>query len=248
MKKEVIKFYNYEPFKDWDTHYYKSKGVFKNYPTPNDQKTEYQKDLYKQSIGLIFNEDYNKLTYYNTYFYGCPIDIYKHTYKDRLNNFLEVFNEAKEIDFIKFELSKGISKIDYIILPETRLRIEISLNKRFEYLKNRALELSYIITRDKEDYTMQPTATPQQIVQTTNERKITLNITQTELIELVKALVENGNIKGTQKDAIQDFSNYFNIKVNNPNKLIQDIKGRYTDRETIFLDKLKNSLLDYLSK
>ncbi len=78
--------------------------------------------------------------------------------------------------------------------------------------------------------------------------KFETNITQTELVELVKALKENGTIQGTQKDLINAFADFFGIEINNQNKLIQDIRKRNNGSETLFLDALKNSLFDYLSK
>jgi hypothetical protein len=70
---------------------------------------------------------------------------------------------------------------------------------------------------------------------------------KTHLIELIKALIENGNIKGIQKDIITDFSNVFNIEINNPSKLLNDIKTRNSGSETLFLDKLRKSLFEYIT-
>ena len=75
--------------------------------------------------------------------------------------------------------------------------------------------------------------------------------TQTELIELTKALIENGNIKvknGEQGKTIEAISNFFNFPINNPNKLIADLKIRSNQSETLFLDKLKKTLLDYITR
>tara|TARA_B110000114_G_scaffold175514_1_gene205147 strand:- start:172 stop:1077 length:906 start_codon:yes stop_codon:yes gene_type:complete len=71
---------------------------------------------------------------------------------------------------------------------------------------------------------------------------------QTQLVELVKALVESEMIEGTQTNAIEQFSKFFDIEINNPNKLIQDIKGKNTDSTTAFLDLLKSNLIEYLRK
>lgn len=75
---------------------------------------------------------------------------------------------------------------------------------------------------------------------------IEFKINQTELIELVKALIENKNIKGTQKDIINFFATIFDTKINNQDKIINDLKGR--DKGTKFLDKLRTSLFNYLAK
>lgn len=80
------------------------------------------------------------------------------------------------------------------------------------------------------------------------ENLLNWNGTQTEFIELIKALVENGNIKGTQTEIISKLSNVFNIDIKHPNKLITDIKKRNNGSETLFLDKLQKSLLDYITQ
>jgi hypothetical protein len=79
------------------------------------------------------------------------------------------------------------------------------------------------------------------------ENSLNWNGTQTEFIELIKALIENGNIKGTQTEIISKLSNVFNIEIKHPNKLITDIKIRNNGSETLFLDKLQKSLFDYIT-
>lgn len=81
-----------------------------------------------------------------------------------------------------------------------------------------------------------------------NENLLNWKGTQTEFIELIKALIENGNIKGTQTEIISKLSKVFNIDIKHPNKLITDIKKRNNGSETLFLDKLQKSLLDYITQ
>lgn len=82
-----------------------------------------------------------------------------------------------------------------------------------------------------------------------NNSKLVWNGNQTELIELVKALIENESVKGaTQSEIFESFSSFFNFKINNPDQVITKIKGRNTGNETLFLDKLKTSLNNYFSK
>nr|WP_315165621.1 hypothetical protein [uncultured Flavobacterium sp.] len=77
--------------------------------------------------------------------------------------------------------------------------------------------------------------------------KIKFYGSQTEFIELIKALTENGNLKGIQKDNIEICSKFFDIEIKNPNKLISDINNtRNTGRETLFLDELKKSFYKYI--
>lgn len=78
-------------------------------------------------------------------------------------------------------------------------------------------------------------------------RNIKFKISQTQLVELTKSLIENGNIQGKQKDIITAVSTFFDTAINNPDKLITDIKKRNIGSETLFLDKLKSSLYDYIT-
>jgi hypothetical protein len=80
-------------------------------------------------------------------------------------------------------------------------------------------------------------------------QKIKFHGTQTEFIELIKALTENGNLKGIQKDNIEICSKFFGIEIKNPTKLISDINNtRNTGGETLFMDKLKKSLYNYIQQ
>jgi hypothetical protein len=82
---------------------------------------------------------------------------------------------------------------------------------------------------------------------TSQQSSLKWNGTQTEFIELVKALIENGNIKGTQTEIIRILSNVFNLEIKNPNKLINDLKLRNNNSETLFLGRLQKTLFDYIT-
>lgn len=69
---------------------------------------------------------------------------------------------------------------------------------------------------------------------------------QTELIELTKALIENGNLRGKQEDIYQAIQNVFQIKLNNIDQAITKFNHRGQENETKFLDKLKVSLSNYV--
>ena len=81
-----------------------------------------------------------------------------------------------------------------------------------------------------------------------NISTVKFNGTKIELMELVKALIENGSLRGKQKDIINSFEVFFNTPLNNPDKTIQDIKKRNLGSETLFLDRLKSSLYNFITK
>lgn len=77
--------------------------------------------------------------------------------------------------------------------------------------------------------------------------KLKFHGNQTAFIELIKALITNENLKGTQKDIINTLSDFFDIEIKNPNKIINDIKNRNNGSETLFLDELKKSLFNHIT-
>ena len=72
--------------------------------------------------------------------------------------------------------------------------------------------------------------------------KVKFHGSQTEFIELIKALTENGNLKGIQKDNIELCSKFFDIEIKNPDQTLTKLKSRNNGSETLFLDRLKISL------
>lgn len=81
------------------------------------------------------------------YFYGCPFDLYKITYNTRLKIFIEQNIDAQEIDFIDYELNKGILEFemyDKHIITFYYLN-EYTLRRRFEFLQDKAKSINYSI-------------------------------------------------------------------------------------------------------
>lgn len=79
-----------------------------------------------------------------------------------------------------------------------------------------------------------------------NNHNIEWKANQIETIELIKALIENGSIKGKQKDIINFFSETLKIDIKYSDKQIQDIKNRKNGNETKFLDSLKKALNNFI--
>jgi hypothetical protein len=149
------------------------------------------------------------------------LDNFKHVFIDDYEDFISKFIEVKGDEY--HGLIKNI--IDFILMNVLiELANNIDKNKETKYLNSE--NNSFLSSENNE---------------------LKWHGTQTEFIELVKALIENGNIRGTQKVIINKLTSVFNIEINNPNKLINDLKKRNNDSETLFLDKLKKSLFDYIT-
>jgi hypothetical protein len=193
-------------------------------------------------------EDYDELHFINSelYFYeNCyktanvseyrfPIYNQEFTdYKNRFLNSIEAFqifepseiNEGENYD-VRSLIKEGSFLTDYYNL-EVCNQLTTSFTKIIEYLN---------IEKNK-------------FKNDSEFPKVKFHGTQTEFIELLKALTENNNLRGTQKDNIEICSNFFDIKINNPTKLVSDINNsRNNGSETLFIDKLKRSLLNYIQQ
>ncbi|MGQ2982964.1 RteC domain-containing protein [Flavobacterium sp.] len=66
--------------------------------------------------------------------------------------------------------------------------------------------------------------------------------TPTQLTELTKALIANGNLKGIQSEIFKKLSTFFNVEIKDPDQTINKIKNRNNGSETLFLDTLILSL------
>ena len=183
---------------------------------------------------------------------------YKEKYNDLLETYLLEYEDYEEIDFVNTEIQRYNNSINDLEQLENYIQeivnrdwtppnvnkslLKMCCNEFFDggidYIKRDRSILSFTKIIEFLDIKKQ---NPK------NENNLNWNGTQIEFIELVKALIENGNIKGTQTETIKSLSNIFNIKINNENKTINDIKNRNNGSETLFLDKLKKTLFDYIT-
>ena len=184
---------------------------------------------------------------------------YKEKYNDLLETYLLEYEDYEEIDFINIEIQRYIDFITDLKQLEITLNYLTDLGSDIDAVisESQLYTFHYIDFLNSFDYKKRDRS----ILSFTkiidflkikkqnpkNDNKLNWNGTQIEFIELVKALIENGNIKGTQTETIKSLSNIFNFKINNENKTINDIKNRNNGSETLFLDKLKKTLFDYIT-
>lgn len=186
---------------------------------------------------------------------------YIERYDKRLKEFLDEL-EAEEMDYIKKEMEYFENTL-YDVQNSESSHDGYSVTGYDNF--STAYELVYNIGHDKFMYSTNAKLKfleskiivdlPYQNGSNNENQKVLNSLNwvgdQTSFIELVKALIENGNIKtnkGEQAKTIDTLSKFFNITINNPNKLITDIKKRNIDSETLFLDQLKKTLLDYVTR
>jgi hypothetical protein len=71
---------------------------------------------------------------------------------------------------------------------------------------------------------------------------------KTELVELIKALVETESIKGSQKDIANLIGNLFGINFKNFSQNVQKITVKIAGNETTFIDKLNKNFTTFINK
>ena len=166
--------------------------------------------------------------------------------KETERNWLTVkeFSLNYEMEYLEFLNVYEEDGKKRVIIDDNAYKILDLLIARTEELKTLKLNTFLGINNNIEKTN---DITQQQPTETDPEKSLNWQGTQTEFIEMVKALIENGNIKGTQTEIIKSLSNVFNIKIKNENKLINDIKTRNNGSETLFIDKLKKTLFNYIT-
>jgi hypothetical protein len=91
-----------------------------------------------------FNAEYRLYKIKKIYFYGCAFNIYRDLYEERLEHFLQNTHGASEIDFIEFELKEEEKSFNKFWLDENmKMQISIAINRRTEFLLDKALEYDY---------------------------------------------------------------------------------------------------------
>jgi len=240
--------------------------------------SEQEQQLMRDRIEFlrILNNLYEKSIEENYYWIFCSFKTYKETFKNRFNIYQSKFIDAELIDFIDYELlrntpyesetklrerKKHENDLYKILRNDGRVKFEFiydskdlkhpifnyndileklsqAHNKKIKYLTDMRQSLL------NNDWSIKETQPIQTI-----KSNIKFKGTQTEFIELVKALIENNSIEGnSQKDIINKLSQFLNIDIKSQSQTISDLKDRQVGNETLFLDKLKSSLLDYISK
>lgn len=202
----------------------------RDYPKTNKYTTDIDAEIKRYNISWLRDIQISFMRSFlnavesssSDYFLGCTFSVYKSCYQDRYANFLKYFTDVSEIDFINKELDAGILKIKYdLLVPMEQVKDQItySLQKRFEFLQQRAETSGYTLTYDnhnskaskKEVYTlelMKKSVEPiKKGVETKQEHPV-IDYSKSSVTEKIIALNEAGVLEFLQtKDP-------FNLSVN----------------------------------
>lgn len=169
----------------------------------------------------------------------------------RLNAFELYFNTSLEIDLEDFK-----NKSRFNTRAADR-ELEIALNEEFNYLED-ILEGRFCAGYLRDFNAVKEFARLEFLhrltlphINNSNAVKPTSTLSKTQFTELTKALIECGALRyETEKQAVLALSNAFQINIEKSefDRILQKIKGRNNQEETIFLDNLKRSLKDWINK
>lgn len=153
---------------------------------------------------------------------------YTRNYDHYLSEFLNDYEDNTELFFIKEQkllLDNSLTNIKEVVKNLTEE--DETKEEWLDLFRNRINTTDRIKTfleQRKQELARELNTTLGRVPAT--ENLLNWKGSQTEFIELIKALIENGNIKGTQTEIISKISKVFNIDIKHPNKLITDIKTK----------------------
>jgi|GEM_PF-3341026 len=172
---------------------------------------------------------------------GLKIPMLKRTQRKDLS--IEQKSKRKKLEKSIGELSPVID-IEAIMFP-----FEFYGLREFRSIiinKIKEIELSRPNKIQKTDYSLKGTEAFSQLNGGRTD-SVKWKGTQADAVELIKAMIEQGSLEGTQKDIFKSFEKFFDIELNNCDQKIQKFKHRKAS-PTTYLDELKASLINYLGK
>ena len=114
-----------------------------NYPVAETQYEEWETETLNK-VYQAFNKDYLQLIKNEEYFFGCPLDVYKMHFKERVEAYYTASKNSSEVGFILNEFRIGKLDFDHGISDtSTTTIIEVNLKLRYNYLLERLTNLGY---------------------------------------------------------------------------------------------------------
>lgn len=140
----------YEITQGWDSDDYRF-GVYEFEDIINPDTG----NSYGYDIVTNFEKEYDKNIEEGNYFIGCPFSIYKTTYSERLENFIN--DNAKDLydesHFVKTELRDTLEyDVDSTLQGQIRVQLKKSIIRRKEFLIGRLESLGFIFKVVKDEF------------------------------------------------------------------------------------------------
>ena len=206
---------------------------------------------------------FNKELFKNVFEYKIDIELKTcHVFESSILDICQTFydpnidKEKEDISIWQEELfynlySRNFFEVEYIYDSQEFMEIFFRLKGNY-FFKQFTVYLEYLLLIDLKQLELDKSVLDNLISQTNESIPTTKNETlqwygtQTQLIELIKALIENGNLKGEQENIFKIIQRMFNFKLNNIDQAITKYNGRHQGDEAIFLKNLQNTFLNYI--
>ena len=231
---------------------------------------EKENDYYLFGAGFeyqdIRNCELKELTEKGVYFRFCKFKVYEKTYKERLSKFLEIHEDAEEIDFIEKELeafSKPIGSEEPFKYSDIKQKTDLTFTRKrtVSFLVQKAKIAGYniIVSVDESDEAlsyekekiknMSESPLSESNIAVDNIEPLKWKGSKLELTELSKALIELSLISPqlTQKEIFKRLRAFLQVDDFNENDKLKDIRKR-TNTKTPLLNKLETSLNHWIHK
>lgn len=159
----------------------------------------------------------------------------------------KIENEAKEQEYQKGILYLIDVKQTYNITKNEEYPLKIKNLSKLKYYNYK--EFVEMVTKVIEQYKKNHINTELPGLKPKRKSNITFNIKPVELVELIKALQFNNKVSGTQRDIIQEFADFFKVKLseNSFTSNYSNIQKRKPIKAT-FIDNLGNKFKDKVLK
>jgi hypothetical protein len=214
----------------------------------------------------IFKKEHKELNDKGLYFHYCKFKTYERTYKDRLNNFKEKYEDADPVYFLQHELTEYLKPIDFE-QPFKSLDLEqqkvlgFTRDKVVRFLLQQAKTIGYNITinLDESEWTMSYEIEEIKSVNDSlrlkandtinNIKSLKWQGTELQLTELAKALKESNllNPELSQKAIFERFKEFMQVENFNEADKLKEIRKRTKDK-TPLLNILETSLNNWIHR
>tara|TARA_B110000902_G_scaffold6716_1_gene8054 strand:+ start:498 stop:1349 length:852 start_codon:yes stop_codon:yes gene_type:complete len=214
----------------------------------------------------IFKKEHRELNDKGFYFHYCKFKTYERTYKDRLNNFKEKYEDADPVYFLQDELTEYLKPIDFE-QPFKSLDLEqqkvlgFTRDRIVRFLVEQAKILGYNITINVDEFEWTMSYEIEDIKSENDSLRLKANDTinnikslkwqgtELQLTELAKALKESNllNPELSQKAIFERFKEFMQVENFNEADKLKEIRKRTKDK-TPLLNILETSLNNWIHR
>lgn len=214
----------------------------------------------------IFEKEHKELNDKELYFHYCKFKTYERTYKNRLNNFKEKYEDADPVYFIQDELKEYLKPIDFekpfksLDLEQQKV-LSYTRDKVVRFLVEQAKILGYNITINVDDFEWTMSYEIEEIKSVNDSLRLKANDTinnikslkwqgtELQLTELAKALKESNllNPELSQKAIFERFKEFLQVENFNEADKLKEIRKRTKDK-TPLLNILETSLNNWIHR